>query len=134
MTTSVRPEPSPELDECAHRVIGAAIEVHRALGPGFLESVYREAMIIELGTRVLHVEREVPVPVRYRGQQIALYRIDLIVDGDLVVELKAVEHLLPVHAAQTLAYLKAGGFQLGLVINFNVDRLRDGIRRVVWTG
>jgi len=114
------------------RTIGAAIEVHRHLGPGFLESAYEEALAIELQARGIEFERQVPMPVIYKGHTVAEHRIDLIVEGMLVVELKTVDSLHSVHLAQVLAYLKAGAFQVGLLINFNVPILKQGIRRLLW--
>lgn len=124
-------EPTDEIDRCAHAVIGAAIEVHRQLGPGFLESVYEEAMAVELGLRSLAYRRQMPVAVEYKGHRVAEARVDLVVRDSLVVELKAVTTLLPLHLAQALSYLKALRQPLALVINFNVPVLRDGVRRVV---
>jgi GxxExxY protein len=114
-------------------VIGAAIEVHRALGPGLLESTYRVCLRHELEQRGLTVASEVPVPVEYRGVRLDCgYRIDLLVEGAVVVELKSVEGLLPVHEAQLITYLRLSGLRVGLLINFNVPVLKDGIvRRVV---
>ena len=127
-------EPPRHLDECAHAVIGAAIEVHRHLGPGFLESVYEEALAIELGLRRIQFARQVAIPISYKSRHLAEARLDLLVDDELVVELKAVETLLPIHRAQVISYLQAGAFQLGLLINFNVGLLRNGLHRVVWSG
>jgi GxxExxY protein len=127
-------EPSEELDRCAHAVIGAAIEVHRHLGPGFLETVYGEAMAIEMSLRGISFERQFPLAVTYKGHVVSRGHVDLLVEGMLVVELKAVSALVQVHVAQTLSYLKAGAFQLGLLINFHVPILKNGIRRVVSTG
>ena len=112
--------------------IGAAIEVHRHLGPGYLESAYEEALAVELGLRSIRFERQVRVPVVYKNLVVAEQRVDLIVEGEIVVELKAVETLLPIHAAQLLSYLKAGAFQVGLLVNFNVPLLKQGIRRLLW--
>jgi GxxExxY protein len=126
-----RTEPDAESDRLAQEVIGAAIEIHRALGPGFLESVYEQAMGIELGLRGISSERQVPVAVNYKGHSIGESRLDLLVDGRLVVELKAVDQFAPIHTAQVMSYLKATGHQLGLLINFNVVRLKDGVKRVV---
>jgi GxxExxY protein len=126
-----RTEPDTETDRLAQEVIGAAIEVHRTLGPGFLESVYEQAMGIELGLRGISSERQVPVAVNYKGHSIGESRLDLLVDGRLVVELKAVDQFAPIHTAQVMSYLKATGHQLGLLINFNVIRLKDGVKRVV---
>ncbi|MDB4962477.1 MAG: uncharacterized protein JWP01_2476 [Myxococcales bacterium] len=125
-------EPRAELDQWARAVITAAIEVHRALGPGFLESVYEDAMIIELATLNLATERQVVFPIAYRNRVISEARLDLLIEGELVVERKAVSALVPLHTAQMISYLKAGAFQLGLLINFNVTFLRQGIRRVIW--
>lgn len=128
------PEPSPELDRCAHAVIGAAIEVHRELGPGFLEQVYEAAMMIELELRGMRVQRQVRLELDYKGHRLPSGQLDLLVGGILVVELKAVDVLAPIHTAQVLSYLRAGAFQLGLLINFNVRVLREGIRRVIFSG
>lgn len=136
-TTSVvaKQDPDPQLEACTYAVIGAAIEVHRHLGPGFLESIYEEALVRELGSRGLQVQQQLVIPVLYKGSVIAESRVDLLVDDQLVIELKAVETLLPVHTAQLLSHLKAGAFQLGLLINFNVPVLKkDGVRRVTCSG
>jgi|GEM_PF-158175 len=124
-------EPDADTDRVAQEVIGAAIEVHRALGPGFLESVYEQAMSVELGLLGIAFERQVPVAVTYKGHSIGEGRLDLLVDGKLVVELKAVDQFAPIHTAQVMSYLKATGHRLGLLINFNVIRLKDGVKRVV---
>lgn len=112
-------------------VIGAAIEVHRTLGPGFLEAVYERAMSVELGARAVPFRRQVAVSVAYKGVAIAEQHIDLFVADGLVVELKAVADLAPIHGAQVRSYMKAAGCKLGLLINFNVPALRRGIRRIV---
>ena len=124
-------EPDVDTDRVAQEVIGAAIEVHRALGPGFLESIYEQAMSIELGHLRISFERQVPVAVNYKGNSIGESRLDLLVDSRLIVELKAVDQLVPIHTAQVMSYLKATGHHLGLLINFNVVRLKDGVKRVV---
>jgi GxxExxY protein len=121
----------PGFEEIATKIIGAAIEVHRHLGPGFLESVYERALIHEMNLQGMTVRCQVPVRVMYKGLEIAGQRADMIVDPGVIVELKAVEELDPSHAAQLLNYLKATGLRLGLLLNFNCDRLKDGIRRVV---
>ena len=126
-----RQEPDAELDHPAHEVIGAAIEVHRALGPGYLEVVYRRALAVELRLRGLSVQEEEPVAVSFKGVLVGEGRIDLWVGGRLVVELKTVETLNPIFKVQTRSYIKAKGEVLGLLINFNVEFLRDGIVRVV---
>ncbi len=119
-------------DEISNIVIGAAIEVHRHIGPGLLEGIYRECLEYELGARGLQVRKEVVLPVRYKEKEFpAAYRADLIVEGKLIVELKAVDAMLPVHTAQLLSYLKMSGMKLGLLINFNVPHLRDGVKRIV---
>jgi GxxExxY protein len=126
-------EPDSEADRLAHEVIGAAIEVHRILGPGFLESVYEEAMCVELGLRGIAFVRQPPVTVSYKGHEIGASRLDLTVGGKLVVELKAVDEFAPIHTAQVISYLKATGCKLGLLLNFNVTRLKDGVKRIVLT-
>ena len=127
------PEPPIQLDAATSAVIGAAMEVHRLLGPGFIESVYEEAMVIELGLRGITYERQKAVNVAYKGCRIGEGRLDFFVDNSLIVELKAVEKLLPIHQAQVMSYLKASGYRLGLLINFHERLLRDGVRRVVLT-
>lgn len=124
-------EPSAELDRLANAVIGAAIEVHRVLGPGYVESVYEEALAVELELRGIPFARQIPAAVDYKGHAVGEGRLDLLVGGKLVVELKAVEALAPIHSAQVISYLKATGHELGLLINFNVALLKEGIRRIV---
>lgn len=124
-------EPSPELDQLAHAVIGAAIEVHRELGPGYHESIYEEAMAIELELRAIPFKRQLGMPVMYKGRPVGEGRMDMLVADDLVVEYKTVESILPVHLAQVLSYLKAARRRLGLLINFNVSVLKEGVKRVV---
>ena len=120
-----------EENDLATEIIGAAIEVHRHLGPGLLESLYRDCMHYELSIRGMNVEREVTMPVRYKELQFATaYRADLVVGQKVILELKAVDALLPVHAAQLLSYLRISGKRLGLLVNFNVAQLRNGIKRV----
>ena len=131
MGNITRREPGAELDQLAHGVIGAAIEVHRLLGPGFLESVYEEALCVELKLRGIPFTRQAALGVDYKGHAVGEGRLDLLVGDALVVELKAVDALAPIHSAQLLSYLKATGYQLGLLINFNVPVLRNGIKRVV---
>ncbi len=121
-----------ELDGMTEQVIGAAIQVHRALGPGLLESAYEACLAFELMERGLKVEQQKPLPVVYR--QIKLdtgYRLDLLVEGEVIVEVKAVDRLAPIHDAQLLSYLKLSGCKVGLLINFNVKVLRQGIHRIV---
>ena len=129
-----REEPSKHLDQLAHSVIGAAIEVHRHLGPGFLEQIYEEAMALELKLRGIPFERQATIPVYYKGLLLTESRLDLLVAGELVVELKAVDDLRPIHIAQVLSYLRAGAFQLGLLFNFNVYTLKQGMRRIISSG
>jgi GxxExxY protein len=121
-----------KVNETTEAVIGAAIEVHRALGPGLLESAYEECLCRELALRRIPFERQVSLPVEYKGLRLDCgYRIDLLADSQVVVEIKAVEELLPVHEAQLLTYLKLGGWKVGLLINFNTELLKRGIRRLV---
>ncbi|HEY1381720.1 MAG TPA: GxxExxY protein [Gemmataceae bacterium] len=125
-------EPIPAGDEeIAHQIIGSAIEVHRLLGPGFLESVYERALAHELRLRGLVVERQKDILVPYKDIQIEGQRLDLLVAGRVIVELKAIDAIAPIHQAQLLSYLKATGLRLGLLINFNVLVLKDGIKRRV---
>jgi len=126
-------EPEAKIDKLAHEVIGAAIEVHRVLGPGFLESVYEEALCVELKQRGIPFKRQVAVGVEYKGQMVGEGRMDILVGDFLIVELKTVDNLAPIHVTQTLSYLKATGYSLALLINFNVSVLKDGIKRVVLT-
>jgi GxxExxY protein len=120
-------------EELTEKIIGAAIEVHRALGPGLLESAYEECLCRELNLRELSFERQVPLPVEYKGVKLDCgYRLDLIVQDVVILELKCVEHLLPVHDAQLLTYLKLTRKRVGIIINFNVATLvRGGIVRKV---
>ena len=114
------------------QVIGAAIEVHRNLGPGLLESIYQEALAAELVLRQCAVFREVLVPVQYKGAALKNgLRLDLLVDNSLIVEVKAVESLQPIHSAQLLTYLRLAGKPLGLLLNFNVETMRQGVKRIV---
>jgi GxxExxY protein len=122
------------LNALSYRILGAAYAVHAELGPGLLESIYQACLAQELVDCGLRVEVQVPLPVVYKGTKIAEvgYRIDLLVDGEILVELKAVEAIAPVHRAQLLSYLRLSGKRLGLLLNFNVDRLKDGgISRVI---
>ena len=114
------------------KIIAAAIEVHRHLGPGLLESAYEECLCYELARASLRFQRQVPLPVNYKGLRLdCAYRMDLVVEDAVVLEIKAVDELLPVHKAQVLTYLSASGKQLGLLINFKVPVLRAGIKRLV---
>ena len=121
-----------ELNRLSNLVVGSAIEVHRILGPGLLESVYEQCLAWELGQHKLLVERQVELPLRYKDTLIqSVYRLDLLIQRELIVEVKAVDALQPVHTAQLLTYLKLKPARLGLLLNFNVDVLRKGIKRVV---
>ena len=121
---------NPHINVLTYQTIGAAIEVHRLLGPGLLESTYRECLCRELALRGISFRREYGIPLQYKGINLDCgYRIDLLVADLVVVEIKAVEQLAPVHDAQLLTYLRVGGWKVGLLINFNVVVLKDGIRR-----
>ena len=120
------------LNRITETIIGSAIAVHRALGPGLLESAYEVCLAYELAKRGLTCERQKALPVIYEDVRLDCgYRIDLLVEGEVVVELKAAEKLLPIHEAQLLSYLKLSGCAVGLLINFNVKVLKNGIRRIV---
>ena len=119
-------------NELSNIVIGAAIEVHSALGPGLLESAYQECLLFELRDRGLEVKKEVPMPIKYRSVELDQgYRMDLLVEDKLVLELKTVDEFTDVHLAQILTYLRLGDYRLGLLMNFHAARIKDGIRRVV---
>ncbi len=122
----------PATERVAREIVDAAFRVHSTLGPGLLEGVYETCLVHELTKRGLHVARQVAVPIVYDTLRLdAGLRLDLVVDDCVVVELKAVEALLPVHQAQLLSYLRVTGHRLGLLINFNVPLIRDGIKRMV---
>lgn len=117
-------------DPLTREIIGGAIEVHRALGPGLLESIYEECLAHELTERGLRVVRQVPLPVVFKGKRLDCgYRIDLIVNDLVILEIKAIERVLPVHEAQLLSYLKLSGKKVGLLLNFHVPYMRDGVLR-----
>ncbi|MCA4780720.1 GxxExxY protein [Empedobacter stercoris] len=119
-------------NEIATKIIGCAINVHSALGPGLLESAYKECLYYELNQNGLYVEKEKPMPLVFKEVKLNCgYRIDLLVENKIVIEIKAVEGLNNVHLAQTLTYLKLGNYKLGLLMNFNTFRLKDGLKRVV---
>jgi len=119
-------------NELTHQIIGAAIEVHRLLGPGLLESAYEECLAHELTLRNIKYRRQVPVPVVYKGIKLECgYRMDLVVEESVVLELKSIEAIAPVHEATVLTYLRLSDKRLGLLINFNVSMLTDGVRRFV---
>lgn len=129
----MRREPTPEEDEFARRVIGAAIEVHRILGPGYLEKTYEEALAIEMTQQGIPFQRQPPVAVTYKGHHVGEGKLDFLVGGCLIVELKAVDALAEVHRAQVMSYLKATGLCLGLLINFQTSVVKDGIKRVIFS-
>ena len=121
-----------EINELSSKILGCAFYIHTYLGPGLLESTYKECLYYKLTKSGLFVEKEKPVPLVFEDIKLECgFRIDLLVEHLIVIELKAVEALNEVHFAQTLTYLKIGGFPLGLLINFNVKRLKDGIKRVI---
>lgn len=121
-----------EFDELSKRVIGCAIEVHTHLGPGLLEPTYEQCMAHELSLAGITFQIQPPLPVEYKGLKLDCgYRIDLLIEGKLIVELKSVSQLLPIHEAQILTYMKLAKVGVGLLINFNVTRLKDGLKRFV---
>jgi len=127
-----RQEPSAEADKLARTTVDAALKVHRLLGPGLLESTYEHCLAHELASRGLRARRQVALPIMYEGLPLdAGYRIDMLVEEAIVVEIKAVEALTRLHEAQILTYLKLSGRQLGLLMNFNVELFKDGVRRFI---
>ena len=126
------PSPLPdELELLVTKTIGCCVAVHKELGPGLLEAVYARAVRIELGLSGLTFERERIVPISYRGVHLCNQRLDLIVQERIIVELKSVERLNPVHRAQAVSYLRVTGLRIGLLVNFNVPLIQDGLRRVI---
>lgn len=124
--------PAIDENELTRRVIGACIEIHKALGPGLLESAYEECLCRELALNGLKFERQKALPVSYKGVRLECgYRLDVVVEEKLIVELKTVQELLPVHGAQLLTYLKLSGLPVGLLVNFSVPVLKNGLKRVV---
>ena len=122
------------MKDLSESIIGAAIEVHRTRGPGLLESAYEQCLCRELELRRIPFERQRQLPVEYKGLRLDCgYRVDLVVDARIVVELKAVDALLPIHEAQLLTYLRLGGWRTGLLMNFKAPVLKDGLRRLVWS-
>lgn len=120
------------LEEIGKQIVDAAYQVHKELGPGLLESAYERCLILELLERGLKVERQVKLPVKYKGKLIEEgYRLDILVENEIIIELKAVEIILPVHIAQLISYLKLSDKRLGYVINFNVELIKNGIHRKV---
>jgi GxxExxY protein len=121
-------------NDLATKIIGAAITIHKTLGPGLLESAYKECLYYELLKAGLHVEKEKPLPLVYEEVKLNCgYKLDLLVENKLVIEIKAVEALNDIHLAQVLTYLKVSGCKLGLLMNFNVIKVKDGIRRIIKT-
>ena len=119
-------------NEISNEVIGAAIEVHRNLGPGLLESAYEECLCYEFDRRGIKYERQKPLPIAYKGTKLDCgYRLDLVVNDLVILELKAVDQIQPIHSAQVLTYLKLSKMKLGILINFNVTVLKNGIKRIV---
>jgi GxxExxY protein len=121
----------PELDTLSEPIIGCAIEVHRHLGPGLLESIYESALCIELRAARIEFRRQVSLPLWYKGELLGEHRPDLIVGEQVVVEVKSIERLAPVHTAQMLTYLRVAHLRLGLILNFNGEVLRSGIKKVL---
>jgi len=121
-----------EFDELSNRVIGCALEVHRTLGPGLLESTYEQCLAHELSLAGISFKLQCPLPVKYKGIKLDCgYRIDLLVNDELIVELKSVDQIMGIHQAQLLTYMKLFGAKVGLLINFNVEILKTGIKRFV---
>jgi GxxExxY protein len=121
-----------EFDELSNKVIGCAIEVHRNLGPGLLESTYEQCLAHELTIEGMPFKLQYALPVEYKGIKLDCgYRIDVLVDNSLIVELKSVENVLPIHQAQLITYMKLSGIKIGLLMNFNVKYMKDGIKRMV---
>jgi GxxExxY protein len=125
-------EEKDRLDSITRRIIGAAIEVHKHLGPGLLESAYESCLAFELSERGLAIERQKPLPIKYKNVLLDCgYKLDLVVEDSVIVELKAIEQLLPIHEAQLLSYLRISGKSTGLLINFHVRVLKNGLKRIV---
>ena len=120
-----------EVEQVSHQIIGCAIEVHRTLGPGLLESIYEQALIYELQQLGLSVQQQVEIRIPYKTTTLGGQRLDILVEQTIVLELKSIENILPVHRAQLLSYLRAGGFPLGLLINFNKTQLKEGLIRLI---
>jgi GxxExxY protein len=125
-------EPMMNMNQLSSKIIGAAIEVHKTLGPGLLESAYEECLCHELGMQGLLFEKQKPLSIDYKGKKLDCgYRLDIIVEEAVIIELKSCEKIEPIHKAQLLTYLKLSGLNLGLILNFNVSLMRDGIVRIV---
>jgi GxxExxY protein len=125
--------PSDAVNQDARIVVDACLQIHRAIGPGYVESVYGHALALELRRRDVPFVREARTMVSYRGVVVGEHFIDFLVRDHLIVELKAVERLAPVHTAQVISYLRATGLSLALLINFNAPLVRDGVKRIIWT-
>lgn len=120
------------LNKITDTIIGSAIEVHRTLGPGLMESAYEACLVFELAERGMNVEQQKPLPIVYRDVKLDCgYRLDILVEKSVIVEVKVVDHIAPIHKAQLLSYLRLSGCKVGLLINFNVKILKDGIHRMV---
>lgn len=121
-----------DINQLSNKIIGAAIDVHRTIGPGLLESAYEKCICRELTLRAISFESQVPLPLVYKGEKLDCgYQMDLVVENAIIIELKACEKIEPIHHAQLLTYLKLSGLKLGLLLNFNVPVMRDGITRIV---
>jgi GxxExxY protein len=121
-----------DINELTSKIIGAAIEVHKNLGPGLLESAYEECLCFEMTLRGLSFKRQEPLPIEYKGTKLDCgYRLDIVVENKVIIELKACDKIEPIHRAQLLTYLKLSGLNLGLLLNFNTPVMRDGIVRIV---
>ena len=126
-------EPDAETDELARTLVDSALAVHRVLGPGYSEACYEAALCVELEARGVPFERQAQIKVLYRARVVGMHRLDLVLGGRVLAELKAVEALTPLHFSQVRGYLSATGLEVGLLINFNVPLIKDGIRRIVAT-
>ena len=121
-----------DINQLSSKIIGAAIQVHKALGPGLLESAYEECICHELSSQGLSIERQKPLAINYKGIKLDCgYRLDIVVENTIIIELKSCKKIEPIHKAQLLTYLKLSGLNLGLILNFNVPVMRDGIVRIV---
>lgn len=120
-----------ELNFLTEKIIGCSIEVHKYLGPGLLESIYEKALCYELNENKIKYEQQIGIPILYKGLNLGDYRIDLLIENEIIIELKAVDKIDPVFEAQLLTYLKITGKKLGLLINFNVPVLKNGIKRII---
>ena len=123
-------EPDAELNRITNNIIGAAIAVHRELGPGYMESTYENSLALEFRARGIQFERQAVIPVLYRGEKVGEARVDFVVEQSVILELKAAESIAPIHVAQCVSYLKASRLRLAILLNFNVRKLKDGIRRI----